>query len=107
MKQCPHCGKGVPDYAKRCKYCDNPLPDVPADPDVHLAQSFNYDTQRGRPFQVITHNGFVEALLKQITDPTVQKIAQQPLIGSLDLFSDNTALLSHSDWRERVLGLYE
>ncbi|MGB8213705.1 MAG: zinc ribbon domain-containing protein [Anaerolineales bacterium] len=26
MKTCPHCGKSVPDYATRCKYCDEPIP---------------------------------------------------------------------------------
>ena len=26
MKTCPHCGKSVPDYTTRCKYCDEPIP---------------------------------------------------------------------------------
>ena len=59
-----------------------------------------------RPFQVITHNGIIEALLKQIVDPEVQRIAQHRLIGSLDLFSDNTALLSHAGWREKVREIF-
>ena len=27
MKICPTCGKSVPDYATKCKYCDNEIPD--------------------------------------------------------------------------------
>ena len=25
MQQCPQCGKSLPDYAKKCKYCDSDL----------------------------------------------------------------------------------
>ncbi|MDR3573118.1 MAG: hypothetical protein P4L50_04615 [Anaerolineaceae bacterium] len=28
MKRCPHCGKSLPDYASKCKYCETPLKDV-------------------------------------------------------------------------------
>jgi hypothetical protein len=70
-----------------------PLPEEPAD-------------FFGRPFQVIGLNGFVEALLRQIQDPRVRAIAQLPLIGSLDLFSDNTALHSSPLWRPRLRRLY-
>ena len=26
MKKCPHCEKEVPDYARKCKYCDHAIP---------------------------------------------------------------------------------
>jgi hypothetical protein len=60
----------------------------------------------GRPFQVVALHGFAEALLRKVQDPRVQVIAQLPLIGSLDLFSDNTDLNSNPLWRPRVRQLY-
>jgi len=60
----------------------------------------------GRPFQVIALHGFAEALLRKVQDPRVQIIAQLPLIGGLDLFSDNTDLTSNPFWRPRVRQLY-
>jgi hypothetical protein len=61
----------------------------------------------GRPFQVIAQNGFAEALLKEIRDPQVNRIAQLPLIGSLDLFSDNVDMVSDPVWQARLRRLYE
>jgi hypothetical protein len=61
----------------------------------------------GRPFQVIALQGFAEALLKQIEDPVVKRIAERPLIGSIDLFSDNTDLASTPYWRPLVRQLYQ
>jgi hypothetical protein len=61
----------------------------------------------GRPFQVIAFHGFAEALLKQIEDPEVKRIAKHTLIGSLDLFSDNTDLVSDPRWRPWVRQLYQ
>ncbi|QBD75227.1 DUF4037 domain-containing protein [Ktedonosporobacter rubrisoli] len=43
-----------------------------------------------RPFQVIHGELFAQALLKQISDPAVQRIARQRLIGNIDQWSDNT-----------------
>jgi hypothetical protein len=59
-----------------------------------------------RPFQVVALNGFAEALLRRVQDPAVQSIAKLPLIGSLDLFSDNTDLTSNALWRPRLRDLY-
>jgi hypothetical protein len=59
-----------------------------------------------RPFPVVSLHGHVEALLRQIQDPRVQAIAKLPMIGSLDLFSDNTDLTSNPFWRTRLLELY-
>jgi hypothetical protein len=61
----------------------------------------------GRPFQVIAQHGFAEALLKEIQDPQMKRIAQLPLIGSLDLFSDNVDMISDPTWRVRLRKLYE
>jgi len=61
----------------------------------------------GRPFQVMALHGFAEALLRQIRDPRVKGIADRPLIGSLDLFSDNTDLVSNPLWRPWVRQLYQ
>jgi hypothetical protein len=52
-----------------------------------------------RPFQVIHAERFSRALVEQITDPEVNRIAQHSLIGSIDLFSDNTRLRSDMFWR--------
>ena len=60
----------------------------------------------GRPLRVMALHGFADALLKQIRDPHVKQIAERPLIGSLDLFSDNTDLVSAPVWRPRIRGLY-
>ncbi len=60
-----------------------------------------------RPFQVVALNGFVEALLRKVQDPRVQAIARLPLIGSLDLFSDNTDLHSNPLWRTRLRDLFK
>ena len=60
----------------------------------------------GRPFQVMAIQGFSEALLAQISDPVVRKIAQRRPIGSIDQFSDSTDLLSYPEWRPLLRGLY-
>jgi hypothetical protein len=60
-----------------------------------------------RPFRVIALNGFAEALKERIHDPEVKRIAARPLIGSLDLFSDNTDLLSNPLWRKKLRRLYQ
>ena len=68
------------------------------------------DTARdffGRPFQVIALHGFADALLARITDENVRRIAARHPIGSIDLFSDSTDLVSHTDWRAPLRKLYE
>ena len=59
-----------------------------------------------RPFQVMAWHGFSEALLAEIVDPELKKLAQRPLIGSVDQFSDSTALLSYSEWRPVLSQFY-
>jgi len=60
-----------------------------------------------RPFQAIAFHGFDRALLRQIEDPRVKQIAARPLIGGLDLLSDNTAFVSNPSWRPLARQLYE
>jgi hypothetical protein len=61
----------------------------------------------GRPFRVIALYGFADALLAEIRDPMMRRIAERPLIGSLDLFSDNTDLTSNPVWRPVLRQLYD
>jgi hypothetical protein len=61
----------------------------------------------GRPFRVMALHGFATALLGQIRDPAVARIAARPVIGSLDLFSDNTDLIANPVWRPALRRLYE
>jgi hypothetical protein len=62
---------------------------------------------QGQPFSVITRHGFAQALLKKIQDPVVKRIAERPVIGSIDLFSDNVDLVSNPSWRAKLRQLYE
>ena len=61
----------------------------------------------GRPFQVMALHGFAEALCRQIEDEAVKQIAARPLIGSLDLWSDSTDLVSNPAWRRQIRAFYE
>lgn len=60
----------------------------------------------GRPFKVIHAETFAEALKAKIGDPEVRRIAERDLIGGLDQISDNTALRSQIQWRQRLKALY-
>ncbi len=62
----------------------------------------------GRPFLVIhQHGNFSAEICKRITDPSVKRIAEKSLIGSIDQISDNTDVLSDSQWRGILRKLYE
>ena len=56
-----------------------------------------------RPFRVIHGEVFAEALVKQITDPEVQRIAERRLIGNINQWSDNTDIESLEHVRLRQL----
>ncbi len=60
-----------------------------------------------RPFLVISCGQASSAIAAAIVDPHVRKIAENGLIGSLDLFSDNTDLIAHSHWRAELKKLYQ
>jgi hypothetical protein len=61
----------------------------------------------GRPFKVITMQGFAKSIVEQIRNPVVRRIAERPLLGGLDLLSDNHELTENLFWRKRVRSLYE
>ncbi len=60
-----------------------------------------------RPYQVIHGEIFSNALVAQIADPQVKRIAAKTLIGSIDQFSDSTDLRENTSLREALKGLYE
>lgn len=59
-----------------------------------------------RGFHVIAEHGFVAALLAEVRDPAVQRIAARPPIGGIDQFSDSTDLLSDPQWRSTLRALF-
>lgn len=61
----------------------------------------------GRPFRVIALHGFADALLDRIDDPKLRRLAEHPLIGSIDQFSDSTDLVEHAVWLPVLRRLYE
>lgn len=60
----------------------------------------------GRPFKAIATHGFAESLINLIQDPHVKKLTAQPIIGSIDLISDNTDILETIIYRHRLEYLY-
>jgi len=61
-----------------------------------------------RPFLVIhLHGKFADAIRACIEDPEVIRIAEKPLVGSVDQFSDSTDVLSDPKWREILRKFYE
>ena len=62
----------------------------------------------GRPFKVIEQpGGFAQAIVSQIRDPRVKRIAAKGLIGGIDQISDNTDVVSHPKWRDSIMKFYE
>ena len=59
-----------------------------------------------RPFRVIQGERLATALLEQIQDPEIQRIAANGLIGSIDQWSDNTDIRSNAQWRCYLRNLY-
>ncbi len=59
-----------------------------------------------RPFLVIDEGKIVQAITEQIVDSRVKQIAAKPPIGSLDQFSDTTALLCDLERRPILKQLY-
>jgi hypothetical protein len=57
-----------------------------------------------RPFPVIHSEVFAQALVEQITDPEVQRIAQQRFIGNINQWSDNTDMEGVK--REKIRQIY-
>ncbi len=61
----------------------------------------------GRPLRVIALHGFADALVNRIEDPVVKCIATRPLIGGLDMLSDNTDFVANPFWRSWIQRLYQ
>ncbi|HEX6755178.1 MAG TPA: DUF4037 domain-containing protein [Mycobacteriales bacterium] len=59
----------------------------------------------GRPFWVIRGDRVAAALLRGVTDPEVLWLAREPVIGSVDQWSDSTDLKS-PPWRPAVRRVY-
>jgi hypothetical protein len=59
-----------------------------------------------RPFKLIDAGVFIEALLEQISDAEVLRVARRGLIGSIDQWSDNTDLREAAFWRSPLRTLY-
>jgi hypothetical protein len=60
-----------------------------------------------RPFKVIQADRFAKAIVANIKDKEVKRIAGKGLIGGIDQISDNTDILSHAKWRQRFKKLYD
>ena len=61
----------------------------------------------GRGFRVSNAWRYIERLLAEIKGPEARAIAEQSLIGSIDLFSDNTDLRESARLRGKIAGIYE
>ncbi len=61
----------------------------------------------GRPFRVIDAEAFANALIQQVSDSQMKRIAAKGLIGSIDQWSDNTDLRSNLRWRDALCKLYD
>jgi len=61
----------------------------------------------GRPFKIIQGERIAAAIVEQIKDPQVMALTRKRLIGSIDLFSDNTDLLEDVLLRPVLRKIYE
>ncbi|MHC4441824.1 MAG: DUF4037 domain-containing protein [Planctomycetota bacterium] len=61
----------------------------------------------GRPFKVIGGERIAEAIKKCIKDQGVKSISSKGLIGSVDMFSDNTDLLERESLRPALRSIYK
>ncbi len=59
-----------------------------------------------RPFSVISMGLFSKTIMTKITNAEIKAIAQHPLIGSIDQFSDNTDMKTNANWRPVLCRLF-
>lgn len=59
-----------------------------------------------RPFRVVAGRGVADALVAGIADPSVMQLLAAPLVGNVDLVSDNTDLLEAQDLGRRLGSLW-
>ncbi|CAA9580392.1 MAG: hypothetical protein AVDCRST_MAG86-2712 [uncultured Truepera sp.] len=62
-------------------------------------------TFHNRPFRVIGGERIAHTILAAVHDSDIQRLAQGPLIGGIDQFSDSTDL-RNKGWREKLFALY-
>jgi len=60
-----------------------------------------------RPFKVIQGDKIAAVIIDKITDPQIIPLTKPSLIGSIDIFSDNTDLLADVSFRTKIRKLYE
>jgi hypothetical protein len=60
-----------------------------------------------RPFRVIQGEKIAAVIIDNISDPQIKRLTRPSLIGSIDIFSDNTDLLSDASFRTKIRRLYE
>jgi hypothetical protein len=60
-----------------------------------------------RPFKVIDGERCATIILQSVQDSEVKRVAQKPLIGNIDQWSDNTDMRSFPVWRKQVLKFYK
>ena len=60
-----------------------------------------------RPFQVIQGDKIAAVIIDKITDPQIKPLTKPSLIGSIDIFSDNTDLHTDASFRTKIRKLYE
>jgi hypothetical protein len=59
-----------------------------------------------RPFTIIDGERFADALVAQISDPSVKSLTARRLIGNIDQFSDSTDLREDTTYRKVLTGLF-
>jgi hypothetical protein len=74
--------------------------------DITLPVSTQVTNFFSRPFRVIYGGRFADALVAQIEDTEVRRIAQQPLIGAVEQLSASTPFLSDATITRRASALY-
>jgi len=60
-----------------------------------------------RPFKIINAERIVSSILKRITGDDIMKICRKPLIGNIDMISDNTDFLTNQSWRTYLRAMFE
>jgi hypothetical protein len=76
--------------------------------ELHLISKIPAEASQfySRPFRVIWGERIAKNIVHKIKDLRVKAISARPLIGNIDLVSDNTDLMADSQFRTRVRQLY-
>jgi hypothetical protein len=68
---------------------------------AHVSPFFN------RPFKIIWGEKFALAIVQQIKDPEIMPLTKKSLVGSIDVFSDNSDALEDASLRPMLKNLYQ